>query len=81
MKKFEVSALGLEEMSLNEITTVEGGIPWKTIWKATKYVAGLVGAWAADKGLDALFSASEEEDIYDATFYGGTIDPAYCYGE
>lgn len=79
MKQIEVSTLGLEEMSLNEITTVEGGVPWKTVWKAAKYIGGLIAAWAAEKGLDALFEDSEE-DIYDATFDGGTLDPAYCYG-
>ena len=84
MKQFEVQAIGLEEMTDNEMRSLNGGaIPWGTILKIAKYVGGLILADLAGRGVEwaiDLLMSQDEEDIYDATYYGGEIDPSYCIG-
>jgi len=76
MKAFELNAFGLESLSVQDMATIDGGIPWRAIWKAAKkglrWAAELIAAHYVDKALDSLD---------DECYYGGEFPPAYCYGD
>ncbi len=82
MKSFEIKGLGLEEMSVNEMMTANGGGWGKIAIRIGKWIGGVIATWYAERGLEAACAANDdEEDIYDAVYDGGTLDPAYCYAD
>ena len=64
MKSLEIKGLGLEEMSLEEKVSVDGGIP---VIVAIVLIAGAL----------LILSGDTQED---PTVDGGELDPAVCYG-
>lgn len=83
MKQFEVQAIGLEEMTDNEMRSLNGGaIPWGPILKAIgKFIAEAVAAWGISELMDSIFNGDEVPDDWCYWAYGGEIDAAICYGD
>lgn len=67
MKQFEVKALGLEELTNQEMKTIEGGKPWKYRWSGTSnpiiYFGEAIynGVVAVHNLVDELINGDEEE--------------------
>ena len=64
MKSLEIKGLGLEEMSLEEKVSVDGGIP---VIVAIVLIAGAL-----------LILSGDTQEV--PTVDGGELDPAVCYG-
>lgn len=81
MKSFEVKALGLEELSLDETYTINGGIPWGSIIKAVaKFAAETIAAWGISKCCDEVTQKTETDIDVDYVYDGGVLDAAVCEG-
>ena len=74
MKSFEIDALELSEMSLQELELIDGGNP--AGWWLAKKIVEILGAVAT--GVAAGWFLAEATDVEE--YYGGMLEPAYCYG-
>lgn len=68
----EVKALGLEDLSANEIMAIDGGFPWGPVveW-LMRFGAGLLVGYTAKECV-----SEREEEVY----YGGELEAAVCVG-
>lgn len=81
MEHFNVKALGMEEMTTQEMVIMTGGIPWGEILKAlARFVAEAVAAWGIDEILSNYFHGDNADDDWCYWAYGGELDAAICEG-
>ena len=69
MKKFEIAALGLEDLSFEEAVSTDGGFP-----------VGLAIALVIAGLLISCPTAAKDEGNSDEVYYGGELEPAVCNG-
>ena len=89
MKQFKEKALGLEELSIQEMELVNGGVPWGRIFQAIgRFVGEAVAAWGIDQALSWLFNNQDKVDQvvpegYQFCYwaYGGELEAAICVAD
>lgn len=75
MKSIDITALGFEDVSINESVNTNGGvIPWPIIFEVLGHITEVtIGIAAA-----VLIYESMNEEVEE--YYGGELDAAICYG-
>lgn len=71
MKTIEIEALSLEEMTSGEAIVINGGLP--ILGPVIDFICGLISG--------GLFGYTLYRATHVDEYYGGELEPAYCYGE
>ncbi len=76
MKTMEIKALGLEEVSINEIVSITGGVfPWWPVLKVLMELGDVAMGMCA--GL-LIYNGLQQNEVEE--YYGGELDAAVCIG-
>lgn len=72
----EIKALGLEEVSINEIVSITGGVfPWWPVLKVLMELGDVAMGMCA--GL-LIYNGLQQNEVEE--YYGGELDAAVCIG-
>lgn len=76
MKTMEIKALGLEEVSINEIVSITGGVfPWWPVLKVLMELGDVAMGMCAGM---LIYNGLQQNEVEE--YYGGELDAAVCIG-